>query len=76
MLGSEFVMFEGRYDDFRAEGGSVGKEKYLDRKERDGKNKRRPERFSENKWKDRDMECIYNLLANLVTTLVAAQSFR
>lgn len=48
----EFVMFEGRYDDFRAEGGSVGKEKYLDRKERDGKNKRRPERFSENKWKE------------------------
>ena len=47
----EFVMFEGRYNDFRAEGGSVGKEKYADRERRD-RDKKPLRKFSEEKWKD------------------------
>lgn len=48
----EFVMFEGRYDDFRAEGGSVGREKYAGRREHDSKARKSPKRFSEDKWRE------------------------
>lgn len=46
----EYVMFEGRYNDFRAEGGSVGKEKY--QRQRDEKAGKKPfRRFSDKDWK-------------------------
>ena len=39
----EFVMFDGRYDDFRADGGSMGKERYTrERKEREERKRRKP----------------------------------
>lgn len=46
----EFVLFDGSYNDFRAEGGSMGKERYAS--DRKTGTKRADRRYSDSKWKD------------------------
>ena len=48
----EYVMFEGKYNEFRAEGGSVGKEKYAEKRDKEILRKKASRKFSADKWNE------------------------